>query len=169
MNQDQLRRAESGLTNIARKVLSAIPLDEPWRAQDIAQELFRVTRSRVDINVLMGCINNLMSHGLVREKPSGMYRRCYVYENESVAEPPTEPKAKAVESKPATPLRAPKVDEHFLDTLARAAGELRNLSSALVRVAALIEDAALNAQKAVEDEKQKSVRFDHLRALINGE
>ncbi len=172
MNAEHMRRNEGQLSTIARKILTIVPSDAPMAINDIAAELFRVTRARVDKDVLTGCLNTLVTAGLIKERQRGTFRRIDITPADTASESAI---AETVDvdtpppPKPEPPImRVVKLQETFFDKFARVAAEMRTASILLAKHADLIEEAALDAQKAIDDEKEKNKKFDQLRQLLKG-
>ncbi len=162
MNAERLREIEAAQSGIARKILEVIPTTEAWPGHAIGAELYRVTRSRVDKSVMMGCLKHLLSDGLIREPERGMFRRVVPNEHrlKVVAEPEPEPmpEPEPVDTTPADPL----------ELLANAASDVRDLAAALLAVAEQIEEVALITQTTLDAVKAKTAQLDQLRALLKG-
>ncbi len=167
MNARTQRQQEASLTAICRKVLSAVPHDEAQSLNAIASEMFRVTRARVDLRVVSGCLNHLLDDGFVKERPPGMFRRVHAAlprEDEPMAASTPEAKPDNVTRLPALPPVA--LPDEPLDDFADIAATLRGLAEAALDLAARVEEAALSAQKRVEQEQAKGARFEKLRKLL---
>lgn len=66
MQPQRLAQAERALSGIAKRVLEAVPISEPWTVGQICTELRR-NATRVDMAVVMGCLRTHVGLGLVRE------------------------------------------------------------------------------------------------------
>src|SRR4051812_10139518 len=66
MQPQRLAQAERALSGIAKRVLEAVPISEPWTVGQICTELRRHA-TRVDMAVVMGCLRTHVGAGLVRE------------------------------------------------------------------------------------------------------
>lgn len=78
----------SGQTTAARKVFEAVPIREAWPATQIHTALQRTTRSTMDFKIVQGCLNSLISSGLVTEPRRGFFER--VKPREQVLKPMSE-------------------------------------------------------------------------------
>jgi hypothetical protein len=172
MNASQIRHNETSLSSIARKVLSVIPENDAWPQKDIASELFRVTKARVDFSVLTGCLNTLVHAGFVKEPSRGLFRRVVVNghapEPDTQTAPEPEPETSPANETPFVTPPRPAVEIHFLDKFAAAAAQMREFADVLVAMAETVEDAALSAQNAVDGERHKHKKLEQLRDLLKG-
>jgi hypothetical protein len=71
-----LRQAdlERNLTEAARKVYEATPINEVWTTSQIGHELARMGR-RADIRHIAGCLDSLKKDGLVKEPQPDHWQR----------------------------------------------------------------------------------------------
>jgi hypothetical protein len=76
MKQATARQAES-LNGIAAKVLAVMPFSAPVMVSAICSELYR-RGSRVDFNIVQGCLRALVSSGHAKESPPGQFCRTTV-------------------------------------------------------------------------------------------
>lgn len=162
MNEVRMKAITESQSSIAKKVLSAIPLNEPWTAKQVYAELGRMTGSMTDRRIVDGCINTLVESGLVKESPRGSFRRI---EAKPEKEQPTpevklvvQPKFKLVEQG-ATP-RDP------LDRMAAVAASIRGIGRQLEAAATEVEETALYMQQSIESTATKSEQLDALRKLL---
>lgn len=81
MNAQKLARIESGLNSIAKKVLEAVPISEPWTKSQIVAEMRRAG-SQVDMRVLEGCLSTLADSGPIKEPTRGSFVRVVALEVE---------------------------------------------------------------------------------------
>jgi hypothetical protein len=163
VNYARYQQLESGLSGIAKKVLSVIPLTEEWDSRKIMGELLRATRSSPDLRVIEGCLRAILDAGLAKEVARGMYRRVPVPAKPiAIAKPQLEPESS---QEAPMPKEKPPIDSS-LDKLANAAAALRGLAFQFNKIAGDIEDAALLAQQQIQDERKKSERFHQLKRLL---
>lgn len=74
VNARQLRRAEDGLTGIAKTILDAVPIAHAWNANQIVSELKRVGR-QIEHKAVLGCLDSLRGQGLIKEPERGLFMR----------------------------------------------------------------------------------------------
>ncbi|KPV37875.1 hypothetical protein APR47_05545 [Variovorax paradoxus] len=74
MNAAKQARLESGLNTMAKKVLDAVPIKDPWTRDQVMGELRRggMTPDRA---VIDGCLAHLCDARLVKQSPPGLYIR----------------------------------------------------------------------------------------------
>lgn len=74
MNAAKQARLESGLNTMAKKVLDAVPIKEPWTRDQVMGELRRGGMTP-DRSVIDGCLANLCDCRLVKQPSPGLYIR----------------------------------------------------------------------------------------------
>lgn len=128
----RLKAKLAGQSTIAQKVFSFVPIAELWTPGQIAQELCRVTGSRIDMHVLRGCLVAMAEAGLVRVTSSGTYQRAVVEPQQPAAH---EPRKLTVSNadKTSKPTSA-------IDLLAGIAKTLRAVADEIDAVAIEIDD-----------------------------
>lgn len=150
MNPARYRMLENGQTNIARKVLACVPIQEMWHKNVILSEVPR-NGSRIDKNIFEGCISALLDTGLIKEPSRHHYQRVHVHAEE-------EPKKVPMPSKPAPKSSKP---EDPLSRLASLASKLRAIADEAEELALDIE-----ATKTTNDEELEKLRT--LKTLLKG-
>lgn len=75
MNSVRYHAVLNSMTEAARKVYSGVPIAEPWNASQIHAELIRTNASHRDLRHTEGCLNTLVSAGLVYENRRGSFIR----------------------------------------------------------------------------------------------
>ena len=80
MKQTTARQTES-LNGVAARVLAVMPFAVPVTVGDICTALFR-HGSRVDFNIVQGCLRALVSSGHAKESPPGYFGRTTVATSE---------------------------------------------------------------------------------------
>lgn len=172
MSAQRLAAVERGLNGMERKVLEAVPMQEPWNAKSIQGELHRLGKP-MEIKQLAGCLRSLRDAGLIKLNATGEYIRVAV-ERPRTAKAPF-PSTTTMQAKPereimtltAAPAPAPadcaespaKVD--FMAVLAKKAARLRQEADALDELALAIGE---REQKHEED----LAKFKQLRELLKG-
>ena len=165
MNYQRYQQVESGLSSIAKKVLSYVPLGECWKRARIATEIERQSRARVDPRTLDGVLASLVECGLVKEATRGEFRR--------VAPPEAHKPVLSLSDSDASKQDSPKPQEKKMpvttsiakpiDKIASATSKLRTLAKQINDAANEIEDAAL----AEQQESQKMRQLSELLKSIN--
>lgn len=161
MSQAQLKSAEDGLSGIAKKVLSVVPLQERWTTHAIIQELTRCG-SRPDWKVVQGCLNSLLHSGLIIER-GGAYQRVQIK-----ADPPEKPSATVTDISPskAVPMPQEKKQPDALSKLGERAAELRSVAATLNAIADRIDSDALEMDAKVVAASAKSQKADRIAELL---
>lgn len=153
MNAQRMRALEQGQTNIARKVLSCVPIQEAWTEQQIVREVARSV-SAPDVHIIAGCINSLRESGLIKEPTRGRFQRVAVKD-----EPESEPAVlRTVPTAPA-PKVVPIVEADPLQRFAELSANLR-------RMADDIDESALTMAAAIEQARVSGEKFRQLQALL---
>jgi len=146
MNQQKFEAVYRGLTTQAKKVYECVPIAEPWTPGQIMAELHRKNISMNDRHVVMGCLNSMITAGIVIEGPRGEFRReairpkCEFKEQVFESNEPTEESevkhAAPTTNKPATN------EANALDLLGDFAQRLRAMADDAERIAIVIADQA---------------------------
>lgn len=171
MNNARYQSILKNATSVARKVFDAIPISEPWTTQQVRSELIRsgvaVTR---EYSVIEGCINTLVSSGLVIENPRGHFKRVEVSQSDP---PKKQPPQKTVQS--TQPMSEPeqmstddKKPFSALDRLAALANRAATLSIAVKALASEIETAAIEVEQEMEKHAEGRQKLAQLQALLKG-
>lgn len=170
MSAQRLAAVERGLNGIERKVLEAVPMQEPWDAKAIQQELYRLGKP-LEIRQLAGCLRSLRDAGLIKLNATGEYIRVAVELPRAAKAPfPTkssiqvQPEKKTMTLKPAPaatpePIATSKVD--FMAQLAKRAASLRKEADAL-------DELALAIGEREQQHDAELARFNQLRELLKG-
>lgn len=167
MNNAKMRIVEAGQTSVARKVLSAIPIQERWSAKQIVCELARL-RTPVDSRTVGGCLNSLISSGLVREAPPGQFQRV-PYKGEKPVQTEREPTMRVVSSNGNSGNSVNDQKKHLidpLDHLGRSAVALKNLGKTLQELAVEIEEAALAMAEKCSNSDGEIAKLRQLQELL---
>lgn len=157
-------KAES-LNGVAAKVLAVVPLAEPWTVSGICSELYR-QGSRIDFNIVQGCLRALESSGHVKENPLGMFRRTTVAAGDEPMHKPTpvtpapSPKVVAMPLPEKTPEREP------LDTIGAFAQRLRETGRALIMQAEELERLGIEYEQRVESAGEDGAKLRQLQNLL---
>lgn len=156
MNPARYESILSSQTNIARKVLEFVPLQEAWEPKQISSEMYRVQHTAPDKHILEGCLSALVEAGLVRELSGRRYQRF----------PPPDPQRAVARpiltavKEPPMPAAAPQK----ADTLERLSG----LATKLRAIADEIDDCALDVQAALDAAGEEHGKLSQLKKLLKG-
>lgn len=97
MNRVRYESLVNSQSNIAKKVLEAVPITDWWGVTQIVSEVARHV-GRPDRHVIEGCLAHLRDVGLVKENNSRLFQRAHVIKEEvkmSSPQPPAENTAKS--------------------------------------------------------------------------
>lgn len=146
---EQLARGQTG---VARKVLEAVPIQEPWSTSEIHREIYRVG-VRIGVDVLEGCLKALRKSKLILEPQPGQFIRTGLRLVENGTATEEEDEDTEVQPKKAiTP-------EAAFDKLARLATQMRVLTKEF-------EDTVLEVQAEIEQEREKTAKLRQLQAML---
>lgn len=165
-----MSKLEGGLNGVAKKVLDAVPIEEPWTRGSIYGELLRNGRT-IEHRVIDGCLSKLKDIGLVREPSPGMWMRVKArpkLESVPTIKEPT-PAAHAVkqETQVAEPTQEPKTKD-AVDRLADLAESMRTLSKLAEETARQLDAVALEVVDQLDKASQDGARLRQLQALLKG-
>jgi hypothetical protein len=166
MNEAKLNRMSEGLTTIAKRVLEAVPISEPWHKNVILAELRR-TGSMATVDVMEGCLASLKDKGLIVEAPAHAFRRLaakpkmtLVLDVTTAGPPPPEPEpVPAAQPEPALPADP-------LAALAVLASALTKLSVEIGCIANQIEITALNSAELLQGARADGEKLRQLQNLL---
>jgi hypothetical protein len=169
MSHSRFQAIHAGMTAVAKKVYSAVPMAECWSTPRIVNELQRLGISH-EFRVISGCLGALLEAGLVNEPVKGQYRREPVRDSTPPkAEPEPEPKEamKPAEVfnlvKPALP-----AEKNPVDKLGVLAARIISLADSLKQLAGDVSDAAIEIQTQTEENEAASQKLKQLQALLKG-
>lgn len=135
MNQQKFESIHRGLTIQAKKAYGAVPIGESWNLSKIKNELDRLGTPLSDQRTLAGCINHLISSGLVVESPSRFFKREVVRLD---AEVKASEQQKEIEVIKPTTASIPPITKGPLDMLGEFAQHLRSLANDIESIAIVI-------------------------------
>jgi hypothetical protein len=159
MNQEKAVAIEKGLSNIARKVLEFVPINEPAKLSQIVSDMGK-TGSRPDYQIVNGCLSSLIKAGLVKEPMSGLYMRVYV-----------KPKLVSVKTEKETEIPAPEpvaepVPSSALDRLAQVSAKIKALAQTVTDLAREIDDVALEVHADIQNVNADHAKLSQLKNLL---
>lgn len=151
----KLARAAESLSGVAKRVLDAVPISEPWTATQICSELGR-HGSRVDFNIVLGCLNTHKQAGLVKEPMTQYFQRVAI----TVPAPKPAPAAANV-----VPIMDKLTERDPLDSIGAMAQRLREAGRALIMWAEDLEAIGVEYETRIEKAGQDSPEIAKLRQL----
>lgn len=170
------RQVES-LNGVAARVLSVMSFGSSDSVSAICTELFR-NGSRVDFNIVQGCLRALVSSGHAKETSPGCFARTTVASGD---EPPPQKTLRVVHPQPEQTMPLPAhvakgiAESHMPETITEReplrdigalAGRLRQSGRDLLMWAEDLERLALEFESRVDAAKQSGAKFAQLQALL---
>jgi hypothetical protein len=152
----RLANKESSLTNVAKKVLEAIPIRDAWTIQQVYQELARQQHT-IEARIIGGCIDDLTERGLIRQPQTGRFQR--VAYKEDTGQAPKVDRTIVAISEGVNDARHMTEINDPLTSLARLADRLRTMAGE-------IDDAALAMAQQVQEAKEGTEKLQQLQALL---
>ena len=173
LNTAKQSKLENSLTNMARKVLEAVPIQAAWSASQIIGEMVRMTASKPDFKIVMGCLNSLVDAGLVREPEKGHFQR--IKARPSLAAVPPAPVAATPAPEAALMLAKPvpnvpnvpkQEEQEPLARMSYMASNLRELSRQTAALADGLETIALDVESRMDRIHADTEKLRQLQALL---
>lgn len=159
----RLQTAERSINTMARKVLDAVPFNDAWSQQAIAQEMRRQRGTVPGLDVVRGCLEQLRSVGLVKLVEAGMFQRVMARPALTLAAPVAEePQVMTTTATPPAPQKASPTD-----TLAALAQSARRMAVALNDMADEIEAVALDYEERIQAVSGDVDKLRQLQALLS--
>lgn len=177
MNHAKFQGIYNGMTSICKKVYAAVPINEPWSAPQVLQEMFRAGSS-TDLRMVSGCLSSLVASNVVLENPRGSFVRVPV-------KPPRTPLRSALDeahpTPPATkdpivPVSMPPISsaqttpepQSAIDKLARLSSRAVDIATSLKQLAADIDSAAIEIEDQIAAKGEDAKKLTQLRELLKG-
>lgn len=164
MNNAVYQSRVNGLTSIAKKIFSVVPVVDAWTPNQIKAELGRLTNSSADIRVIEGCLTSLINQGLVTEPKPKTYRRVAMKEPKTANDGVIE-KQKIVETKTVA-IQKQQKQVAAIEKLAGIASRALDISSSLKQLAADIDAAAIEIDEQAKTDKQDTEKLKQLQTLL---
>lgn len=152
MKAEKMQRIEDSITTTARKVLTAVPIQEAWTIHQITAELLR-TGVRMNHPVIEGCLKSLMESKLVREYSAGHYQR--ITPRVRLVDAPELKQEGTVPQ----PIQPPVPKRDLMERAELLAKLLRNAADE-------VETIALEFDKAMQQMKTDNAELEQLSNLI---
>lgn len=161
MRPSKFDRLASQQTAIARKVLEATPMQEPWLPSQILAEMQRLRGTSTTMTIVNGCLGSLKASGLVREPSPNCWIRVQPREC-------THAEADEADGQPHTPEVQERImsNQTTMERMASLATQARTMADQLRSLAGSIEDTALEAEAEVQRAKDELVKFEQLKSLL---
>ena len=149
MTPQKQKEKLSSQTSIAQKVFQFVPIQESWTIGQIAESMYRITRSRVDVNVIKSCLMRMSDAGLLVASAGGVFTRVGV-KAEATNTLSTQKEKKTLENK--TEHKPTNISP--IELLAGIAKSVRALASEIEAAAIAIDEARSSDQKQFEQLRQ---------------
>lgn len=161
-SQAKLNAAEESLNSMARKVLDAVPVQEPWSMLLIMEAMRRNGCGNPDHRVVLGCLSRLVDDKLIRAVASDKWQRV-------APRPVLRPVAQKVEpdlevkdsAQPAQPEK-----RATLEKMADVAAKLRGSAGELLAAAKAVDDLAIEVEERIAEIGAKNSKLAQLQALL---
>lgn len=160
MGRSRFEATYRGLNSALKKVFDATPKTTHWLAPAISAEMRRIGSGGADSRMTLGCLNQLLTLGLVDEVEKGSFRQVQVKEKESLpelAQPINKPKEKEIMATITKPKET--ATSSPIDRLSKFAVRLRDLANEM-------EEAAIDLAGQAERNEQETAKMRQLQQLL---
>lgn len=155
VNPVRMQSIEQNLSAVAKKVLCAVPIGEPWSKNQIRKEIAR-SSGHVENRTVDGCLQSLCESGVIREPLPGMFVRVKVTETREpirlVKDPPMKTAVSPI-------LATTKAKSDNLEAIADIAKRLRGIASE-------VEEIGIAMQSEVSSSAAESAKLAQLKDLL---
>lgn len=172
MSERRFDQIFQGMTGVAKKVYSVIPIAEPWTTNQIAAEIVRLGLS-IDFSIMVGCINTLIKAKLVQEPVQRTFIRTPIRMRavqEMVAAAGSFNETEEDEPMPAAPQSIAKPKASPVNRLGDIASRLRRMgtefNAELNKLAGDVENAAIESADEIKALEASLDRFKQLKTLL---
>lgn len=170
MTETKFNAVYRSVSEQAKKVYAAVPIEERWTLTQIMAELSRTTGQR-EQRVVSGCLNSLKEVGLVKEYTGGVWGRTEVrLKSAPLIESDLQPTQPTQEVMPAINTK-PKAQESTTTPLERIGGlssQVLTIIQTLHQLAADIDAAAIEVEEQIQKVHKDSTRLKQLQELLKG-
>lgn len=184
MNASKFKSIWNGLTIVAQKVYTAVPMQGAWTAHQIHAELGRLQTAR-DMHTTAGCLNSLVRSGVVLESQRGYFTRAPIRgavgklepakelseetpqeaAQSNVAQTQTETVKEPEMAAPSVLAIKPAVKDP-IDRLTELSGRVMSLSGSLKQLANDIDQAALDITEQMNVVDADTKKLKQLQAML---
>lgn len=151
LNQAKFNSIFNGLASVAKKTYDLVPIKNAWDANQIHQEGIR-QGSVSDLRTTTGCLNTLVSSGLVSEPTRGTFIRIEVKQK-------TQAQIASEEAKP-------KESKTPLEVLIDLAITAKSIGAMVSELSKNIDDAALQIQIQLDSESEDTQKLKQLQQIL---
>jgi hypothetical protein len=164
MSKAANRPAES-LNGVAAKVLAVVPFGEPITVSGICTELGR-HGSRIDYEIVHGCLRALASSGHVKESPQQYFRRTTVASQDEAEHKEKAKPAPLPANVVSLPMAETVTEREPLESIGVLAQRLRESGRALLMWAEDLERLGLEFEQRVDAAGQDGKQLAQLRNIL---
>ena len=159
IDESLLEDIRSRLSKIEQAVYEAVPIEQPWRLQQVVNEVRRSTAVNYSLSIIRGTMNNLITSGLVIETSCDVFVRETIHASASSGQEPTD-------------LIKPDQKTDNNEDLADIFTELYESASSIVfsveKLKENITKAAHEVSRQMSASEEKAKKLVELRALLQG-
>lgn len=178
MTEAKFNAIYRGLTEIAKKVYEAVPMQEIWTVGQVINELNRLGYNRQEHRVVMGCLTSLRETGLVKEPKQGHFVRAEVRVKQAVTTQPdhqeitqpTQPVETEMPKKeaemPQVKAKTPAPNTTPLERIGGLSAQVLDVVKQLHQLAADIDAAAIEMEEQLEKVKEDNAKLIQLKSLL---
>lgn len=166
MSEARFRAMYSGASSIARKTYDATPIQEAWTASQITGEMNR-NGANCNLRIVQGCMNSLITAGLVTEVSRGYFVRTPIRKNKVPSPEMKTLPAPKPQPLPQPTLHAPTMTvlDKLTQLMARAeklAQDTKELTDSIVAIGVEIEEEMAKDKAALTKMRQLQVLLKEL-------
>jgi hypothetical protein len=155
MNKARFNAIHGGLSSLAKKVYTSVPISEAWSSEKISREYSRVNISTQPKKAIEGMLSVLVESGLVIETAPGKFARVKV-------------KEPIIKEKTVMPSPTVSKNTNPLDLLTALAERAKNISVEAAQLKIDIENSALYIAEKFQGSEEKSRKLTQLQELLKG-
>jgi hypothetical protein len=178
MTESKFNSIFRGISEQAKKVYHAVPIEDSWSVTQIMAELARTTGQR-DHRIVSGCLNSLKSAGLVRELPNNTWARIEVRTKVPQAKTVTanaefEPPAKETKEPEMPPINTQPVPQKAtanvtpLERIGGLSQQVLAIIQTMHQLAADIEAVAIEVEEQMEKIEKDTILLRQFQQFLKG-
>ena len=152
LNQAKFASIFNGLSSVVKKTYESVPIQTQWDSSQIHSDLMRQGAAN-DLKTTIGCLNTLVSSGLVKEPVRGSFLRVEV-------------KAKTAKQESHDIYTQSLKEKGPMDLLISLSVKTKKISEMLSDLSKEIEDAALFIEEKMTTESEESKKLKQLQSIL---
>lgn len=177
MKQSTIDRMLKGQTSVAKKVYSAVPINEAWPVKQVLTELGRLQIS-MDHRRVAGCLNTLKESGLIKEPNKGEFIRVTankhpihpeIPETHQGAVIPVAQTGVIVDNGPLfedKTKETPMTKRDPMDTISGLTEKMRDIAGSMTALADEFDDVACELAESVTMSVKDAEKLQQLKGLL---